>query len=85
MSKTLLDDLIADVENRIDSADMTPERTSSGSVVYLGDGIARIVGLREVAYNEVVSFESGATGVALNLEEHSVGVVVLAGFGTIKE
>ncbi len=85
MSKTLLDDLIKDVENRIDSADITPERASSGIVVYLGDGIARVVGLRDISYNEVVSFESGASGVALNLEEHSVGIVVLAGFGTIKE
>lgn len=79
MSKTLLDDLIKDVENRIDSADITPERASSGIVVYLGDGIARVVGLRDISYNEVVSFESGASGVALNLEEHSVGIVVLAG------
>lgn len=85
MSSTLLDSIIKDVENRIDSADLTPERKNSGIVVYLGDGIARVVGLREVAYNEVVNFESGAVGVALNLEEHSVGVVVLSGFGSVKE
>ncbi len=85
MTTNLIDRLIKDVENQIDSADLTPERTNSGVVVYLGDGIARAVGLREVAYNEVVEFESGAVGVALNLEEHSVGIVVLSGFGTIKE
>ncbi len=85
MTTNLIDRLIKDVENQIDNANMTPERSNSGVVVYLGDGIARVVGLREVAYNEVVNFESGAVGVALNLEEHSVGVVVLSGFGTIKE
>ncbi len=85
MTTNLIDRLIKDVENQIDHANMTPERSNSGVVVYLGDGIARVVGLREVAYNEVVNFESGAVGVALNLEEHSVGIVVLSGFGTIKE
>lgn len=85
MTTQLIDRLIKDVENQIDSADLTPERSNSGTVVYLGDGIARVVGLREVAYNEVVNFESGAVGVALNLEEHSVGIVVLSGFGSIKE
>lgn len=85
MTTNLIDRLIKDVENQIDSANMTPERSNSGVVVYLGDGIARVVGLREVAYNEVVNFESGAVGVALNLEEHSVGIVVLSGFGTINE
>lgn len=85
MTTNLIDRLIKDVENQIDTANMTPERSNSGVVVYLGDGIARVVGLREVAYNEVVHFESGAVGVALNLEEHSVGIVVLSGFGTIKE
>jgi F-type H+-transporting ATPase subunit alpha len=85
MTTNLIDRLIKDVENQIDSASMTPERSNSGVVVYLGDGIARVVGLREVAYNEVVNFESGAVGVALNLEEHSVGIVVLSGFGNIKE
>ncbi len=85
MTTNLIDRLIQDVENQIDSAELTPERSNSGVVVYLGDGIARVVGLREVAYNEVVEFESGAVGVALNLEEHSVGIVVLSGFGKIKE
>ena len=77
--------LIADIEKTLDTADFSPTRVNAGEVVYLGDGVARVVGLREVAYNEVVSFESGALGVAMNLEEHSVGVVILSGFGTIRE
>lgn len=77
--------LIADIERRLDSADVSPERASSGEVVSLGDGIAKIAGLRDVAYNEVIEFESGAKGVALNLEEYSVGAVIFSGFSTIRE
>ena len=81
----VIDRIIRDLENTIDSADFTPDRVSSGEVVYLGDGIARVVGLRDIAYNELVTFESGAMGVAMNLEEHFVGIVVLSGFGSIQE
>ncbi len=77
--------LIQNIERRLDSADVSPERASSGEVVSLGDGIAKVAGLRNVAYNEVIEFESGAKGVALNLEEYSVGVVVFSGFSTISE
>ncbi|MDD2487405.1 MAG: F0F1 ATP synthase subunit alpha [Candidatus Gracilibacteria bacterium] len=81
----LLDGIIKEIEERLDSADLSPERVNSGEVIYLGDGIAKVVGLRDISYNELVEFESGATGVALNLEENFVGVVILAGFSTIKE
>ena len=75
MSQTsvqIAQELIKNIEARIDSAELSPERVNAGVVSYLGDGIAKIVGLRNVAYNEVVEFESGANGVAMNLEEHSV-------------
>ena len=85
MSTQTLDTIIADIESRLDSADLSPERVNSGEVVFVGDGIAKVVGMRDVAYNEMVSFESGATGVALNLEENFVGVVMLDGFSSISE
>ena len=85
MSTQLIDSLIREIEAKIDSTDLSPERVNSGEVISLGDGIAKVVGLREVAYNEVVEFESGARGVAMNLEENFVGVVVLSGVDTIKE
>jgi F0F1-type ATP synthase alpha subunit len=53
-------ELIKEIESRIDSVDLSPDRVSAGIVVYLGDGIAKVIGLRDVAYNEVVNFESGA-------------------------
>jgi F-type H+-transporting ATPase subunit alpha len=84
-SVAIAQELIKNLEARIDSVDLSPERVNAGIVSYLGDGITKVVGLRNVAYNEVVEFESGARGVAMNLEEHYVGVVILSGFDSIRE
>ena len=59
--------------------------TDVGTVVEVGDGIARIYGLSGVMASELVQFPSGVMGLALNLEEESVGVVVLGDFEDIKE
>ena len=56
-----------------------------GSVIEVGDGIARVHGLSGVAYNELVEFEGGVAGIALNLEEDSVGIVILGDPIGIKE
>ncbi|MDD3303098.1 MAG: F0F1 ATP synthase subunit alpha [Candidatus Gracilibacteria bacterium] len=85
MSNDVLNKIIKDIETKIDSVDITPEVENVGEVFYLGDSIAKVSGLKNVAYNEIVEFDSGATGVALNLEEHFVGVVILNNFGKILE
>jgi F-type H+-transporting ATPase subunit alpha len=85
MSNDLLKNIISEIETRIDSTDISPEIENVGEVFYLWDGVAKVSGLRNVAYNEVVTFESGASGIALNLEEHFVGIVILKGFQNIKE
>ncbi|MFK7779943.1 MAG: F0F1 ATP synthase subunit alpha [Candidatus Gracilibacteria bacterium] len=85
MANDLLNDIISEVEKKLDSTSVNPEVENVGEVFYLGDGVAKVSGLRNVAYNELVEFESGGVGVALNLEEFFVGVVVLSGFNTIKE
>src|SRR3972149_6119466 len=56
-----------------------------GAVVQAGDGIARVHGLSECMYSELVEFESGAMGLALNLEEETVGVLVLGEYVGIAE
>ena len=56
-----------------------------GVVVEVGDGIARIHGLSGVGANELLEFGGGTTGMALNLEEESVGAVILGDAGSIKE
>ena len=56
-----------------------------GTVVEVGDGIARIHGLSGVSYGELVEFEDGTTAMALNLEEDSVGVVIMGDAAGVKE
>ncbi|MGE9516003.1 MAG: F0F1 ATP synthase subunit alpha [Solitalea-like symbiont of Tyrophagus putrescentiae] len=69
---------LADFDNNI-------ELESSGKVIQIGDGVAKIYGLNDVESGELVAFESGAKGIALNLEEDNVGVVLLENTTSIKE
>ena len=64
-------------------ADFTPNEV--GVVVEVGDGIARIIGLPHVMANEMILFESGAVGLAFNLEEETIGAIVLGDYYGIKE
>lgn len=56
-----------------------------GTVLQVGDGIARIYGLSNVQSNEMIEFENGMMGIVLNLEEDNVGAVLLGSSETIKE
>ncbi|MDY0160415.1 MAG: F0F1 ATP synthase subunit alpha, partial [Bacteroidales bacterium] len=56
-----------------------------GSVLEVGDGIARIYGLTKVQANELIEFENGDKGIVLNLEEDNVGAVLLGNSSDIKE
>ncbi len=85
MANDLLNNIISEVEKKLDSSTVNPEVENVWEVFYLWDGVAKVSGLRNVAYNELVEFESWAVWVALNLEEHFVWVVILSGFRTIKE
>lgn len=85
MSNDILHNIISEIETQIDSTNLNPEVENVGEVFYLWDGVAKVSGLRGAAYNEVLHFDSGAKGIALNLEEHFIWVVVLEWFNTIKE
>ena len=65
----------------------SPEVTTSevGQVLEVGDGIARVYGLSGLMSGEMVTFENGVKGIALNLEESSVGVMVLGDYTRIEE
>ena len=58
---------------------------TSGSVLEVGDGIARIYGLSDAQAGELLEFPYGIMGMALNLEENNVGAVILGDFSLIKE
>jgi F-type H+/Na+-transporting ATPase subunit alpha len=68
-------------------ADFAPEVETAqvGRITEVGDGIATLSGLPGVAYNELVEFDSGAVGLALNLDEDSIGAVVLGEAAEVRE
>ncbi|QFU77670.1 F0F1 ATP synthase subunit alpha [Halioglobus maricola] len=73
------------IKSRIDSLDVSSEARNEGTVVSVTDGIIRIHGLAEVMYGEMIEFEGGVYGMALNLERDSVGAVVLGDYKGLKE
>ncbi len=76
---------IENLKKRIAGFKGGAEMYEYGTVMSIADGIAKISGLAKCQSSEMVSFESGAIGLALNLEEDSVGVIVLGDFSRIKE
>ncbi|MFT7387806.1 MAG: F-type H+-transporting ATPase subunit alpha [Candidatus Endobugula sp.] len=73
------------IKNRIDSLDVSSEAKNVGTVVSVTDGIIRIHGLADAMYGEMIEFEGGVYGMALNLERDSVGAVVLGDYQSIAE
>ncbi len=77
--------IVENLKREIDNFTSTLKVEKVGKVVELFDGIAKVSGLSEVKSSEMVSFPNGETGVVLNLEDDSVGVIILGDFSTIKE
>jgi len=73
------------IKQQIEQFGAEVQTVNVGTVVEAGDGIARIHGLSNVASSELVEFANGVMGLALNLEEDSVGVMVLGAYDAIKE
>lgn len=76
---------IENLKKRIAGYESGAEMYEYGTVMSISDGIAKISGLTKCQSSEMISFESGATGLALNLEEDSVGAIVLGDFSKIRE
>ncbi|DAB23965.1 TPA: F0F1 ATP synthase subunit alpha [Candidatus Gastranaerophilales bacterium HUM_22] len=81
------DEISSILKENIRNYEAKAEISNIGSVLEVGDGIARIYGLRNVMSNELVEFEDGkgTLGITLNLEEDNVGVVILGEYTHIKE
>ncbi|WP_421867756.1 F0F1 ATP synthase subunit alpha [Motiliproteus sp.] len=73
------------IKKRIDNLDVTSEAQNEGTVVSVSDGIVRIHGLADVMNGEMIEFPGGVYGMALNLEQDSVGAVVLGDYLGLKE
>ena len=81
------DEISSIIKSNIENYESKTEISNVGSVLEIGDGIARIYGLRNVMSNELVEFDDGkgTLGITLNLEEDNVGVVILGEYTHIKE
>jgi len=77
--------ILQELEKEIANISSSIDKTNVGTVREIGDGVARVEGLSDVMLNEMISFPGGVTGLAMNLEEGSVGVVLLGNYSTIKE
>ena len=75
---SIIKDQIADYERRVEVAE-------TGTVLSVGDGIARVYGLRAAMAGETVEFADGTKGIVLNLEEGNVGIAVMGSDVNISE
>mgnify|MGYP001568479331 CR=1 FL=1 len=73
------------IKKEIDGYKKTIETVDSGTIIQIGDGIARVYGLDECMENELLEFPNGIFGMALNLEQDNVGCVLLGAEEGIKE
>ncbi|HBX27447.1 MAG TPA: F0F1 ATP synthase subunit alpha [Gammaproteobacteria bacterium] len=73
------------IKQRIAKADIAVSAKNEGTIVSVSDGIVRIYGLADVMYGEMIEFDGGIYGMALNLERDSVGAVVLGDYQKLAE
>jgi F-type H+-transporting ATPase subunit alpha len=78
-------DIAAALKKNLEGFEPTLEARTVGRVAEVGDGIARVAGLPGCAVNEMLEFEDGTVGLALNLDEDTIGAVVLGESGHIEE
>ncbi|SDT01001.1 F-type H+-transporting ATPase subunit alpha [Halopseudomonas litoralis] len=73
------------IKQRIEKLDVNSQARNVGTIVSVSDGIVRIHGLADVMYGEMIEFPDGVYGMALNLEQDSVGAVILGNYLTLAE
>ena len=73
------------IKGRIDSLETSTSESNEGTIVFLSDGIARVHGLSDAMYGELIEFDGGVSGMALNLERDSVGVVIFGDYKQLAE
>jgi F-type H+-transporting ATPase subunit alpha len=84
-TKIQADEISSIIKERIDNFELNVDVNETGKIISFADGIAKVYGLNNVMAGEMVEFENGARGLASNLEESSVGVVVLGSSDGLRE
>ncbi|MBQ8723927.1 MAG: F0F1 ATP synthase subunit alpha, partial [Opitutales bacterium] len=77
--------ILDDIRSAIASLDAKPEKANVGTIIELADGVAKVDGLSKTQMTEMLAFENGLEGIAFNLEQDIVGVVVMGDTSTLKE
>jgi F-type H+-transporting ATPase subunit alpha len=85
MSQIRADEISRVLREEIENYEKAVDVSETGSVISVGDGIARVYGLANVMSGELIEFKGGVSGIALNLEEEDVGAVLLGNYEGIKE
>jgi F-type H+/Na+-transporting ATPase subunit alpha len=85
MAQIRADEITTILRQEIENYERAIDVSETGSVISVGDGIARIHGLEKVMSGELIEFPAGVSGIAMNLEEDQVGAVLLGDFTAIKE
>src|SRR6266487_4499940 len=85
MTEIKPDEISAILRQQLSNFNAAADLEEIGTVLQVGDGIARVYGLGNVRYGELVEFENGVRAIALNLEEDNVGVVLMGETGKIEE
>ena len=80
-----MNEILNEISRRISNIESANRKSNVGKITSLADGIAHLNGLSEVMYNEMIAFDGGVFGIALNLGEDEVGCVLLGDVSSLKE
>jgi F-type H+-transporting ATPase subunit alpha len=84
-TKIQADEISSIIKERIDNFELNVDVSETGRIISFADGIAQVYGLKNVMAGEIVEFENGARGLAQNLEESAVGIVILGSSEGLRE
>jgi len=85
VAKIQADEISSIIKERIENFELNVDINETGKIVSYGDGIAQVYGLNNIMAGEMVEFEDGTEGLVMNLEESSVGIVVLGNTKALRE
>ncbi len=85
VAKVQADEISSIIKERIENFELSVDINETGKIVSYADGVANVYGLNNVMAGEMVEFEDGTQGLVLNLQESSVGVVILGGGKELRE
>src|SRR5947209_12114556 len=85
MAQIRADEITRVLRSEIENYEQAVNVSETGSIISVGDGIARIYGLERVMAGELIEFPHGVSGIAMNLEEEQVGAVLLGEYQELRE